>query len=712
MPADEAARPSRFVHGVAGAVAVALAIAALHFGREILVPFALAVLLCFLLDPLVVRLRRRGVPRAAAIALVMALAVGTIGATSAFVGAQLVQLGHDLPGYQDTIRGKLRTLRQALTGGRMLDDANRVLGVVENEVDAARRALERERPGKAPVRVQVEPAPASSLQGLSDLLAPVVQPLLTAGLVLVFAIFILLERAELRDRVLRLAGGDLRRTTDALNDAARRVSRYLGMQLLVNLGYGVPMAAGLWLIGVPGAALWGLIATVLRFVPYVGPVVAAAFPLTIAFAVDPGWDMFVWTLALVLVIELVSNQLVEPWLYGASTGISSVALLVSAAFWAALWGPVGLVLATPLTVCLVVMGRHLKPLRIFDLLFGSEPVFDLPTRLYQRLLAGDTEEAIELAGDEVRTSSLEAFYGQTALPSLRLASAQHARLEAEHRHRLACGFEALLKDLRSEHPAAEDPRTVCIGLRWEVDALAADLLAHALGARAMPSAVVSAERIAALALDGVSTVVLSGFNPDPAVHARFVCRRLKRRWPGLRVVVAAWNAPPDLDAAALETDALATTLPEVLAQVREPAALPAARAAALAPGDRPSAELLLQRAADVFDAAGAMVAWAEPPATQLHGSGSAALAAALLQRVLAEGDTVVVEDLARDPALPADPPGAVLRFAAAVPLRREGRIAGALCIAGRRPRSLSAADQGLLESLATELMTEAAPQPA
>lgn len=705
MPADDAPRPPPLPRAVVGAFGFALAVAALHFGRDILVPFALAALLGFLLDPLVVRLRRGGLPRAIAIALVVSSTVAVVGGVSAFVGGQLVQLGHALPGHQDTVRAKLRALRQAATGGRMLDDANRMLGVLGTEVDAARRALAPARTAAAPMRVQVEPTPPSTLGALTDLLAPVVEPLAGAGLVLVFTIFILLERTELRDRVLRLAGGDLRRTTDALNDAARRVSRYLAMQLLVNLSYGLPMALGLWLIGVPGAVLWGLLAAVLRFVPYVGPVVAAAFPLTIAFAVDPGWNLFLWTAALVIVIELVSNQLVEPWLYGASTGISPVALLVSAAFWAALWGPVGLVLATPLTVCLVVMGRHLKPLRIFDLMLGSAPVFDPPTRLYQRLLSGDAEEAIEIAGDEVRRSSLAAFYGDTALPALRIASAEHARLQAEHRHRLACGFETLLRELRAEHPPAAAASGIwCIGLRSEADALGADMLAHVLGARTLPAAVVSAAHIGTLDLDGAAAVVLCSFNPEPEAHARFVVRRLKRRQPGLRVVVAAWSAPAGLSAAALEADALAGSLPEAVAAVQGSAVggAPAA-AAALRRTDRPTVEPLLHRLVDVFDADAAMVAWAEPAAVQSHGRADDALARALLGAVLAADDAVLVPDLTRE-TMGLDT--CALGFAAAVPLRHGSGIAGALCIAGRRARRLQPQELSLLASLASGLMAE------
>lgn len=718
-PAPRAAVPGR---GLLTAAALALAVAALHYGREILIPLALAALLAFLLDPLVVRLRRAGVPRPAAIGGVLLLVAALLGATSVFVGSQLVQLGQHLPGYQSTIQKKLRTLRLALTGPGVLDDASRVLGVVEGEVAAARRALGT--PRKEPMRVQVEPAPPSPLQALGELLAPVLAPLFTVGATFVFLVFMLIERAELRDRTLRLVGGDLRRTTDALNDAARRISRYLGLQLVVNLGYGLPLGLGLWLIGVPGAPLWGLLAALLRFIPYAGPVIGAMFPLLLAFAVDPGWQMLAWTLALVVLLELVSNNVVEPWLYGSSTGISPLALLVSAAFWAALWGPVGLMLATPLTVCLVVLGRHLKPMAFFGLLFGSDPVFDPPTRLYQRLLGGDVEEAVELADEQVRQGSLPAFCEHAALPALRLASADHLRLDPAHRQRVASGFTLLARELRELHPvpAAGTAPVACIGLRWELDSLAAGLLAHVLalegpGALHLPSAAIAAGRIGELQLEGVQVVVLSVFNPAPQTHLRYVARRLKRRWPALRVLAAAWNAPPELlepgAAAALEVDALATGFDEALRHVRawlpgrEPAsALPCAALPDI--GEPGAVERALQRAADVHDAKVAVLADAGDPSRAIvHGGGGPA--AALLARVLLDrlrgGEALhAVTDLARDPALAGQDIG-TLRFAAAAALRGEdGRLRGALCVMDPRPRELGADEAALLQGLADELL--------
>ncbi len=577
-------------YGALTAMAAVMVVGVLYVGRDIFVPFALAVLLGFILDPLVTRLRRWRLPRALAVVLVMTCTVLLLGGASLFVGAQVVQLSKNLPTYQSTIQAKLRSLRQGLVGqpgsalgGRdMLVGASRMLDVVGGELDATRRALDQatHRNTTAPTRVQIEPAPRSAVQAAADLIEPVLAPVGTAGIVLVFVVFILLERTDMRDRLLRLVGGDLHRTTDALGEAADRVSRYLTMQLLVNASYGVPMAAGLWLIGVPGALLWGLLAAMLRFVPYVGPVIAAVFPLLLAFAVDPGWHMLLATLGLVLTLELVSNNLIEPWLYGASTGLSAVSLIVSAVFWTALWGPVGLILATPLTVCLAVLGRHLPQLAWLDVMLGNAPVFDPPTRLYQRLLAGDVEEAIELATEQVQAQSLTQFYSDTAVPALRLAANDHTRLASvEHRHRVATGMAALLQDLHDEHPpqpAAGSALTanasvLCIGARWEMDTLAAEMLAHALGhagvrASVLPPAAVTAQQIATLDLTGVRAVCLSAFSQTPQAQLRYVARRLLRRQPGLHIVAGLWSAQPALlvpaAAPALGVAAVAQSLAE------------------------------------------------------------------------------------------------------------------------------------------------------
>ena len=756
--ADDSTR-SRWEAGTL--IATLAVIALLYFGREVLLPLALAVLLAFILDPAVTRLRRWGLPRGAAVLAVILATVGVLGATSLLVGGQVIQLGKDLPTYQTTMQQKIRSLRQLTTRQSVVDEASRVIEAVGEEIEGARRDLDPQRAdrSRAPQRVVVEPAESGPLQSLKDFVAPVLTPLGSAGIVLVFLIFLLLEKNDLRDRLLRLAGGSLHRSTDALGEAGDRLSRYLTMQVLINLSYGVPMALGLWLIGVPGALLWGLLSALLRFVPYVGPVVAAAFPLILALAVDPGWQMPAWTLALVVTLELVSNNIVEPWLYGTSTGLSPVSLIVSAVFWTALWGPIGLILATPLTVCLTVLARHLPQLGWLDVLLGNSPAFDPPTRLYQRLLAGDVEEAVEVADQEIAKTSPTAFYGDTGVPALRLAALDQGRpSRVEHRHRVASGMTALLRNLREDHPAPASDRApapvLCVGARSEIDTLAAEMLGHALACegvptQVMPASAVNPEHIQTLPLDGVRVLCLSSFSTAPQAQLRFVARRLKRRRPGLRIVAALWNAPPALlgaDAVAeLGADAVAQGLGEAVQRVMAglsgiddergaidgvgPPSSPAPhddarRAPALQhsgllePTLRLALDRAAQHAADVFATPLAMVSLVDEEHRICQGLAGTDEPGPAFERivprdetlcthVVTQAATLVVDDTERDPRCAGlrTVHQAGVRFYAGAPLRtRDGRVIGVLCVLDRVPRQLAETERGLLESLADEVM--------
>lgn len=733
----------------------ALIVAALWFGEDILVPFALAGLLSFVLAPLVMRLVRIGLPRVAAVVLVVAGACGVIGGTAYYVGHELGELSADLPKYENTIRDKLRAVRRYIAAPGALDEATKVIDAVGDEVEAAREEREAKKPSNPArrnvQRVQVvETAPPTGMAAVRAWLGPVLGPLTTAGIVLVFVIFILLERSSMRDRLLRLVGGDLHRMTDALNDAAKRVSRYLTTQLLVNTAYGILMGTALWLIGVPGAVLWGVLSGVMRFVPYIGPVIAALAPLTMAFAVDPGWDMLLWTLGLVAVMELILNNIVEPVVYGNTTGIAPVAVLLAAAFWTLLWGPIGLILATPLTLCLVVMGRHLPQLQFLDVLFGADDVFDAPTRLYQRLLAGDPEGASEIAVEESKEHSLQGFYNDTAIPALVLAAAHHVAVSSvTHRHRVSSGMAAVIADLRDEYPAPRiegHPGPVLVaGARWEVDSLAADMLAHALalqdiGAHPLPAASIAAERIGALDLTGVQLVVLSAFSSTPEVQARYVCRRLRRLRPELRIVLALWQGPPALlepgAADALGADSVATSLTEVVLRVQSllaaspapamPAPIPdddevrlaALHASgALDPAMREAFDRAAQRVADVFDARMAMVSLVDRSCQVWQGvsglpTGSdgeqreSPRETSLCGHVVASHETMVVSDIHRDPRFAANPAlqAAGIRFYAGVPLRVDSQVIGALAIMDTEPRELTEHETQLLESMAEDVM--------
>jgi len=742
---------------MAGLLTGGAIIAALYFGRDILIPLAVAFLLGFLLDPLVVRLKRWGLPRAPAAILVVTLALGLVGLAGVFLGNQVSALSAELPTYQSNIRHKLRELRASADRPGMFDGAVKTFDTVKKEVEQGTPSAKAPPPLQ---RVEVAERTPTPMQQLINGAERASGPLATLGIVLVFVVLILLDRLDLRDRLLRLWGGSLHRSTDAMDEAGRRISRYLAMQLVVNLTYGIPMAVGLWLIGVPGAILWGAVAALMRFVPYVGPMISAIFPLALAFAVDPGWTMVLWTFGLILFLELVSNNVVEPWLYGASTGLSAMSLIVAATFWTALWGPAGLIMSTPLTVCLLVIGRYLPRLRFFDVLLGSQPALDAPTRIYQRLIAGDLEEASDLAEAQVDKSGVLAFYSEAALPVLRMASSDHASVAtAEHRHRVVVGMNALIDELQDEYaavPPGAAPQVACIGGKWEIDTMAARMLSHALSLDGQDAAChaagsVDAQYIAELQLDHIQCVCLSYFSPAPQVQARHFCRRLRRRWPDVKIVLGLWNmgadfTPDEKAAQTLGADAVVTSLDEAVVRISEfmgvhltesfmeaPVAeadavrMDAVRASGvLDPRAQPLFDAAAQRAADIFDMEMAMVSVID--ATMLHIAGAwgklenpsadAALsmhvgeaqisrAESLCGHVVANQQTLVVPDVSKDRRFASNPAirDRGIRFYAGAPLRtKAGHIVATLCLLDSEPHTLTQRETRLLEAMAADLM--------
>ena len=568
---------------VLSGAAIALGILGLYFGQALLIPLALAALLAFVLNPLVTWLRRWSVPRVLAVSLVMGVTLSLLLGVGILMAQQVSAVAKELPTHRYNIQKKLRDLRPALVPSGTARELARVFGMVEGEIAAAQKQL-RIGSEPEPTRVAVD-TDASETMPL-ELLNTVAVQLATAGLVVILLFLMLQQRRELRDRVLRLMGGDPHEMADALSESAERVSRYLLAQVMVNVGYGVPMALGLWWIGVPGAWLWGGLAAVLRFVPYLGPAVGAIFPLVLAFAVDPGWSMVFWTLGLIALLELVSNNVVEPLVYGDRTGVSSLAVLLSAVFWATLWGPIGLVLALPLTVCMVVMGRHLAPLRFLDVLLSSEPVFDDATQLYHRLISGDLDEAEDMAYQEVKQHSLPGFYSNTALPMLALAATQQSRgATAVQRQNLIEGTARFVRELQADDAAAQATRAqpasiLCLGLRTELDGLSAEMLAHALAAAGQPARALPLEGWGkALAKDldatlSVTRIHLCTLNTTPQTQARIMCRRLRRQWPSAQIVLVAWCAAASLSSAEnlddMGVDEVAFRLDSLVEQPPEP----------------------------------------------------------------------------------------------------------------------------------------------
>ena len=408
-------------------------VAVLYFAREILVPIALAVLLSFVLAPLVRFLQRLRVPRSLAVmgAVTAALALSLSLATMVMIEVNL--LANDLPRYQSTLSDKMHNLRDAvgraglLNASSMLKNLDRELKSKEREDGATRPSLSDGPASKTPIPVEVhQPDPGAS-ETLVAMLQPLAAPFTTTAIVVIFLIFFLFQREDLRNRFIRLAGSDdLERTTAALDDAGDRLSKLFLTQLVLNAIFGAIIGLGLAVIGVPSASLWGLLAAILRFVPYIGAILAAALPIALAAAVGSDWTMAIWTVALFAIVESVTGQVVEPLVCGRTAGLSPVAIVVAASFWTWLWGPVGLLLSTPLTLCLVVLARHVEQLQFIDIMLGDQPALSPQQAAYQRMLTGDPIEAIEQARSFLKKGSVEGYYEEIVLGALKLAAADAA----------------------------------------------------------------------------------------------------------------------------------------------------------------------------------------------------------------------------------------------------------------------------------------------
>ncbi len=406
----------------------AIATSGLYFGRSVLIPIILAILLSFLLSPIVAGLRRAKLPRSAAVILAVSLALAGIATTSAVIVSQASTLSKNAPLYSERIADKAAHLQAGIEhrfGFLLRESTNGGSG--SRKASRARRegvrALTTAPPSGA-VAVEVQDAPLTAFQEMKAYVVPALAPIETALIVIVVAVFILVQKEDLRDRLIRLMGAaDLHRTTLALDDGAKRLSRYFLSQFSVNCGFGAVIWAGLFMLGVPSPGLWGILAGLLRFIPYVGTFIALLGPLALAAAVDPGWTMVIWVVLLFALVEPIVGYVIEPLLYGHSTGLSPFSVVIAALFWTWLWGPLGLVLAMPLTLMLVVLGRHIPAFEVFDILLGDRPALSPAETFYQRVLAGHPEEAIEQADDLLETQTLAIYYDDVVLGGLRLAAA-------------------------------------------------------------------------------------------------------------------------------------------------------------------------------------------------------------------------------------------------------------------------------------------------
>lgn len=559
-------------------VAFVLALAGVYFGREVLIPLSLASLVAFLLTPAVKRLEKWQLGRIPAVSLVMIFSFGAAGALGWTGINQLIDVLGQLPDYKANIDRRFEALRNPAGGG--LAKATASLKELSKELSGAapappapaplpRRAkrLDAAPPNAStdrPLPVQIVEAPPSILQSVGGVLSPLLAPIGTAVIVLVFATVMLVKREDLRNRLLRLIGQtQLNLATRAFDDATQRVSRYLRLQFGVNMAFGALITGGLYFIGLPNALLWGILAGAFRFVPYVGPLIGGGLPTLLALAIFPGWIQPLLCLSLFLLVEPLVAYIIEPALYGVHTGISSLAILVAAVVWTALWGPIGLVLSTPLTVCLVVIGRHVPHLGFLYVILGDEPVLSPAAQLYQRLLAADQEEARAVIDLELKERSVLDLYDAVLIPALNMAEQDRHKgaLDEAREQFLLRSLEEFVAELAGYTPPEpsttenaapplaieqQDVRAVCVPVSDKADEIAAAMLAQVLEQAGIPAVCfpvlgAPSETLEALPIQPGDVVCLSALPPFALINARSLTKQLRARFPETRIVLGLWN---------------------------------------------------------------------------------------------------------------------------------------------------------------------------
>ena len=547
-----------------------MVVAVLYFARTVFVPLALAVLLTFLLAPLVIRLRRWRLGRTPAALIVVLFSIFIVSVIGSLMGSQMTDLAHKLPEYQQNIRKKVNSIRTS--GSGLITRATRTIRDLTEELIPQPPPPPNTQPAEQkPVPVEIRHAPFAPLEVVQKILGSVFSLVLVAGIVTVFVIFMLIQREDLRDRLIRLIGaGRVNVTTQALDEAADRVSRYLLALFIVNVGFGTLVGIGLYFIGVPNPLLWGIFAMLLRYVPYLGVWIAATMPALLAFAVEPGWVKVPIIFGLYAGLDFTIYNFVEPLLYGNRTGISPVAILVAAVFWTWLWGPVGLLLATPLTVCVVVLGRYVPSLEFLSVMLSDEPVLGPETRFYQRLLAKNLEEATEVAEEFLKGKSIEALYDEVIVPALTLAEEERhqgklddARQQfifkktsllvqhlGQRADKLAAGDNSAklqVAELENQPPKEQkeppEPDVICIPARDQADEVAARMLEQLLSkkqvtAKALSAAALTSECLQEVGHDHAKIVCVLSVPPFGYMHARYLCRKIRAEFPDLKIVAA------------------------------------------------------------------------------------------------------------------------------------------------------------------------------
>jgi predicted PurR-regulated permease PerM len=562
-------------------ITLLIAAGVLYLAREVLIPLALAILLAFLLAPAVRCLERWKLGRALSTFIVVVFGFSVMGTVAYVAGVQAVSLVAKLPEYRHNIGNKIRALRAP--GEGRIAKAQEAIKDLEKQADPT--------PQKP---MPVTETPKSPYAQLLDLVTPFAKPVGMGLAVIVFTILMLLHRENMRERLIGLIGPRrINVTTQALDEASYRVSRYLFMQLVMNACFGIPFGIALHLIGIPNAMLWGLLATLLRFIPYAGVWIAVSMPVVLAFAISDGWSQVGWVIGVFLTLELILVNIVEPLVYGRSAGLAPIAIILSALFWTLLWGPVGLLLATPLTVCVAVMGRYIPEMGYLNVMLGVEPVLSPEARFYQRLVAMDAEEAEDIAEKFANENGLLQLYDQVVIPALGLAEQdRHAHALEEQRERsIFDTTRRLIEYLEERTQAQEDtdarpknlvhrpgPPVCIVGAHDEADHVAALVLARMLPdseftARVIPYPLLAAETLEQIAQNACKVVCISTVPPHAAAHAGHLCKRLKRRFPDLKVMVALWttDSADKLESRLRDAgvDVVVTRLPDAIEQLRQ-----------------------------------------------------------------------------------------------------------------------------------------------
>lgn len=752
--------------GIRAVVFTSAIIAGLYLGQDFLIPVSLATLITFLLSPLVTKLERWIGNVAAVIAAMGLILGGTIG-LGWTLGNQAIDLANQFPGYKENIRAKLQAFK--VPSGGVFDRVSETVEDLKKDLPgAAAVATGKEKlpgtkeEGDPPMPVKVVETPDSTpFQMLKSMAAPILSPLGTAALVLLLSTFMLLKREDLRGRLIRLIGqGRISATTRAMDDAGTRVRRYLLMQLVVNVTYGIPLAIGLYFIGVPNAILWGALATVLRFIPYIGPWIAAAFPLLLSLAVSPTWLPPLLTIGLFVVLELVSNNVLEPWLYGSSTGVSSIALIVAAVFWTWMWGTAGLVLATPFTVCLVVMGRHIPQLSFLSVVLGEDEALTPAEDCYHRMLRQGEHDEAELVDTFLKSKPLVDLYDQVFVPVIMSADDDYreGRIDSEQRERIGTSIEDIVEDLGERYQGLDEKEQEtapmgechvhCIPARAERDELAGAMLAHLLRqkdfeASHAPNRRSAGEITAELEKRLPDVACITVVSPSKAIHARNLCQKIRSSLPEQRIIVCLWSREglaeeevKMLREAGAE-DVVSSLADAVswcerfwirMSQHREGPPVPEDEEDRLITLDNlglvnsekePVLDHVTAKMSRVFEVPVAAItlvdrnrqffkAYTGLP-EDLANERESPRDLAVCSHVVAANAVVVVEDLKRDRRFTGNPllVRHSLRFYAGAPIRAaNGQPIGALCVMDTSPRRFTARERRLLEQSAAEVGEE------